>query len=65
MRNRETNIKDNKEMSKIESKYGVNTFLSEVHDNTVDFDDTFKVQEYQHLLKSNIFNRTMGMVTMK
>lgn len=52
-------------MSKIESKYGVNTFLSEVHDNTVDFDDTFKVQEYQHLLKSNIFNRTMGMVTMK
>lgn len=51
MRNRETNIENNKEMSEIQSKYGVNTFLSEVHVNAVDFDETFKVSEYQHIVE--------------
>lgn len=38
-------------MSEIQSKYGVNTLVSEVHVNAVDFDETFKVPEYQYIVE--------------
>ena len=33
------------------AKYGVNTFISEVHVKEVDFDETFKMPEYQYVVE--------------
>ena len=35
----------------MQSKYGVKSFLKEIHVNAVNFDETFKVPEYQHVVE--------------
>ena len=35
----------------MDSKYGVNTFINEVHIKAVDFDETFKLPEYRYIVE--------------
>ncbi|MDD4821719.1 MAG: hypothetical protein PHI48_04080 [Bacteroidales bacterium] len=44
----------------MDTKYGVNTFFSEVHVNAVDFDETFKSPEYQYVVEVKTITSNNG-----